>query len=66
MKENLVKLIMVYDTGAIRFLEGEDVKKWEKASIGAAVNLSMRGSGKTGFEDINWQRLSKPLTLEPK
>lgn len=54
-EKKLVKVIMEYDDGTSKYIDGEEVEKWDKAAIATAV-LYISHFGKTGFEDIKWKQ----------
>jgi len=54
MEKQLVKVILEYDDGSKRYIDGDDIKKWKKANE-ACVSLYHAHFGKTGYETIKFK-----------
>jgi len=56
MEKNLVKLVLEYDDGSKKCLDGEDLIKWEKANNSCA-SLYWSHFKRTGYEDIKFKEV---------
>ena len=61
MKEEgkLIKVIFKYEGDVSKYIDGERLEKWMKASNAASVMMFAHGGGKSGFEGIKWTKVKK-------
>ena len=56
--DKLVKIIMEYDNGNRKYIEGDDVEKWQRAVNSAIVNSYVHGSDiQSILKSITWKKL---------
>lgn len=53
-KKVLIKVVLEYDDGSKKFLDGEDLKNWEKANE-ACASLYWSHFKRTGYEKVKFK-----------
>ena len=52
--KKMIRVEVFFDNGEIKYLEGEELREWEKILDSITLFRYAHG-GKTGFEDIKWR-----------
>lgn len=56
----LIKIVMEYDDGTKKYIDGDDVGKWQRAINSAIVNSHIHGSDvQNSLKDITWKKLQE-------
>jgi len=57
---NLIKIVMEYDNGEKKYIEGDDVEKWQKV-LNSAITLDFThgGAAQEILKTITWKKLSE-------